>query len=82
MSPPVTLDPAPVQVARPHQNGASSAPPAEATAPPRRFPRTVRRAPVLPLALYYGALVAGWAALGWIFPGAVGRGAEAHRLAS
>jgi hypothetical protein len=77
----VTLDPAPVPEAQPHRNGSSAGAPAEAKTP-RRFPRTVRRAPVLPLALYYGALVAAWAGLGWIFPGAVGRGAEAHRLAS
>lgn len=77
----VTLDPAPVPVAQPHRNGSSAGARAEAKMP-RRFPRTVRRAPVLPLALYYGALVAGWAGLGWIFPGAVGRGVEAARLAS
>ena len=78
----VTLDPPPVPVQQPHRNGSSADAPAEAKAPPRRFPRTVRRAPVLPLALYYGALVALWAGLGWIFPGAVGRGAQASRLAS
>ena len=78
----VTLDPAPAPVAPPHRNGSSPDAPAKAKAPPRRFPRTVRKAPVLSLALYYGALVAGWAGLGWIFPGAVGRGAEAARLAS
>ncbi|HEX6370446.1 MAG TPA: DUF4956 domain-containing protein [Longimicrobium sp.] len=83
MSHPLALDPAPVPVAQPHRNGSSAgAPPAGAKAPPRRFPRTVRRAPVVPLALYYGALVAGWAGLGWVFPGAVGRGAHADRLSS
>ncbi|HEX5871341.1 MAG TPA: DUF4956 domain-containing protein [Longimicrobium sp.] len=82
MSRSLALDPAPVPMAQPHRNGSSGDVPAEAKAPPRRFPRTVRRAPVLPLALYYGALVAVWAGLGWIFPGAVGRGAQADRLPS
>jgi Domain of unknown function (DUF4956) len=48
----------------------------------RRFPRPVRRAPVVRLALYYAALAAGWAAVGSLFPAVTGRGAGAARLPS
>ena len=59
---------------------------APSAAPPRkalwRRVRPVRRAPAVPLALYYAALVAAWAALGAAFPALAGRGAAAARLPS
>ena len=45
-------------------------------------PRPVRRVPLLPLVLYYGALAAGWAALGRWVPALTGRGPAAGRLPS
>ncbi|HEU0016254.1 MAG TPA: DUF4956 domain-containing protein [Longimicrobium sp.] len=69
---------APVSVAAPHRNGT-----APAADPPHRAvwrPRPVRRAPVLPLLLYYGALAGLWAGAGSLFPALVGRGPGAARL--
>ncbi|HET7231414.1 MAG TPA: DUF4956 domain-containing protein [Longimicrobium sp.] len=71
-----------------HPNGPAPAgtAPTNGAAPaqPRRWrlPRPVRRAPMLPLALYYGALAAAWAALGMLDPAIVGRGPEAARFPS
>lgn len=54
-----------------------------APAPPRRrLPRRIRRAPLLPLVLYYGAVAAVWLAVGSSFPALVGRGPAAARLPS
>ena len=84
MPPPITLDlPAAPGAAAPRTGAA----PAPAAAPARRpllprLPRPVRRAPLLPLALYYAVMVAAWAALGAAFPGATGRGAAAGRIPS
>jgi hypothetical protein len=84
MDRPLALDPAPAPAA-PHRNG-GAAPAAAAPGAPATFwsriRRPVRRAPALPLALYYGVVVAAWAALGYAFPGMVGRGAGADRVPS
>lgn len=65
-------------------NGSPPAPPAPAGREPawRRVPRPVRRVPVVPLALYYGALAAAWAAIGRWAPALAGRGPGAARLPS
>jgi hypothetical protein len=55
---------------------------ARAHARRRRIPRPVRRVPAFRLALYYAALVAGWAAVGSALPALAGRGPAAGRLPS
>lgn len=68
----------------PHANGNGSPPAAPGRQRPRwrRFPHPVRRFPVVPLALYYGALAAAWAAIGQWAPALAGRGPGAARLPS
>lgn len=83
---------APGLPASPRVRGSNGAGPARVSVPPpgaaplrprrRGFPRPVRRAPVVRLALYYAALAAVWAAAGRVDPALVGRGAGADRLAS
>ena len=57
-----------------HDEGAAPAPPAARKPPWRRVPRPVRRARVLPLALYYAALVAVWSLAEAAFPALTARG--------
>ncbi|HEX7243446.1 MAG TPA: DUF4956 domain-containing protein [Longimicrobiaceae bacterium] len=76
MDPPTLTDLAPLPAPAHHGNGSTAPPAAPARAPRWRFPRPVRRAPLLPLALYYGALAAGWAAVGTYLPALAGRGGE------
>jgi hypothetical protein len=78
----IVLDLARAPGLTPRANGSSPSGAAPPKAPWRRIPRPVRRAPALPLALYYAALAAAWWALGNVFPAMAGRGAAAAWLPS
>ncbi|HEU4455702.1 MAG TPA: DUF4956 domain-containing protein [Longimicrobium sp.] len=78
----IVLDLARAPGLAPGANGSSPARAAPARKRRRLVPRPVRRAPAVPLALYYGAVAGVWMALGNVFPAVAGRGAAAARLPS